>query len=101
LINKPWRFYGATTGTAASIGARTIRGLPAYLGHALRFDHVLSARAFSFAHEPCLAVFVTTVILTLAACAPEPSGSATSERTAQRWKPPPDYNRGPQIRNNP
>jgi hypothetical protein len=63
----------------------------------------LSARAFLFAHEPCLVVFVTTVVLTIAACAPEPSGSATSERsgTAERWKLPPDYNRGPQIRNNP
>lgn len=63
----------------------------------------LSAGVVPFAHEPRLALFVTILALTLAACASEPSGSGTSEQTgtAERWKLPPDYNRGPQIRNNP
>ena len=78
-----------TSGADAALGIQCVEGLIMFL----------SARAF--ANRPWLALLVTVAVLT--ACAPEPSGSATSERsgTAERWKLPPDYNRGPQIRNNP
>jgi hypothetical protein len=51
-----------------------------------------------------LALGVTVLVLALAGCASESSGSGASEQsTASDWwrKPPPDYNRGPVIRNNP
>ena len=63
----------------------------------------LSTRTFSFALERYLAVFLTTVLLTFAACASEPSGSGASEwsGTPERQRLLPSYSRGPQIRNNP
>jgi hypothetical protein len=56
-----------------------------------------------FIKRQILALCVAAPVLAIAACASEPSGSGTSERsgTSGWWKPPPDYNRGPQIRNNP
>jgi hypothetical protein len=49
-----------------------------------------------------LALGVVASALALATCASEQSGSGTSERSGTEWwRPPPDYNRGPVIRNNP
>lgn len=60
----------------------------------------------SFIKGPVLALGIASSVMVLAACASESSGSGssgTSEQsgTSERWRPPPDYNRGPQIRNNP
>jgi hypothetical protein len=58
----------------------------------------------SFIKNQMLALGVAVSVLALAGCASESSGSGANEQsTTEDWwrKPPPDYNRGPVIRNNP
>jgi hypothetical protein len=59
--------------------------------------------AMSFIRMQVLAFGIAASVLAIAACSSEPGGTATGEQSgaSEHWRLPPDYNRGPQIRNNP